>query len=223
MARTWILAGLVLLLTVGGVQAGEEAERARNWGLGWENGLTLRRQLGEWQVGVTAGPNDSLSDHDVTLFENDLPDSLQGIVSSSRSSRTESGYVRLHLARRLASQRTLVLSGVLGGGYSWSDEGSGRSQFYFGDMDWSENRVDLFSETWQLRLGTRVAWYPVPFVSLEAEFGLIYQWNTNESDRWYRNSGEQEWSLEHEANRSHSFRTYDNTDLTYNLHIIFWL
>ena len=131
MMRRLTVWGLVLAVVCAADAAGAEGpDPDRRWGLGWDDGLTLRRLLGAWEVGVSAGPNDWLSDDFTHTFGADLPDSVDGALTDTRSNRRESGFVRLQVARAVGGHRTLQLSAVAGGRYSWSDDSRKDRHYY---------------------------------------------------------------------------------------------
>ena len=49
-----------LLALCSGAVAGEDIFRDLKWGLGWDDGLTVRRWLGDWELGLAARPDDYL-------------------------------------------------------------------------------------------------------------------------------------------------------------------
>ncbi|MCP4574248.1 MAG: hypothetical protein GY838_17950 [bacterium] len=161
--------------------ADDDPSRGRRWGLGWDEGLTLRRWVGPWELGVAAGPNDWLDESDSRTWDTDEPDSLQGRDDEHYKSQRESGFVRLQLGRRMASEGILDFMGHVNLQYLWSDERWVHDYYYTNRITFST--TDNWVETWSLSTGIRLALRPWEFLTVETTFGLTYSWGDREEIR----------------------------------------
>lgn len=212
---------LLVLAAAGGAAAADDAA-TRTWAFGWDDGLTLRHRLGSWQVGISAGPDDRLSDAYRQSFDPDLPDSLQGALTQDGTDRDESGFVRLSVARDLAAHRTLGLAALAAASYAWSNESRDDRNYDPWEADWRETRWLNEWDRFDVRLGARLAWRPVPFLTLETEFGLAYQWRDYETEQWQRWPGDPAWTRNVTTGRDQSFTDFGPYDLTYDVQILLW-
>ncbi len=225
MKRLLMLACAVLVLAGNGF-AQEEHTQKYDWGFGWDSGLTLRRNFDQWQVGVSAGPDDYLRDNFRHDFSSDLPDSMQGRLQYSDHNRRESGFVRLHVAREVLRRDNLLFQGLLSGIYSWTDFMDEDLSYYFDEDEGVENlrrsTTERFTHYYHLLVGMRVSWFPVSFLSLEHEFGLTYRWIEGEEER--RIYDERDHSLDHDVyeTREQSFQSFGPYSLTGDIQIVFW-
>lgn len=212
-----------MVAAAGLAMAAEETERIRNWALGWEDAIVLRRQLGPWHVGLSARPYDSLVDQSEQVWIVDEPDSLQGRADDARSEHRESGFVGLEVGRRVAAYEDFTLAATTGLRYSWSDYRSEMSRFSAPEEDqpYRQDIRDSFDQTWGLRLGLRLAWRPVPFIGLEAHFGLVYEWHDQDETRWHRDPGEWDWDRAEENYHRQSFNDFGFYDIT-KLAVMVW-
>lgn len=176
-SRTCILLA-VLLLATAAAAAGDDTVRVRKWGLGWDNGLTLRRWVGTWELGVAAGPDDWLDESATRRWDTDEPDSLQGRESNYDEYRRESGFVRLQAGRRVANQGPLDLLAHANIQYRWRDQRSEYNRYYATYEVY--DRTDRWIETWTASLAIRLAWRPLDALSIETAFGLAYSWEDEE-------------------------------------------
>ena len=165
------LLGLLLL----GTTDVEAADRERKWGFGWDDGLTLRRWLGDWELALSAGPNDYLSKTEERIWDPSDPIDLQGALEVPADDRREEGWVRFqvgHLAATYDDFGLVVFSGLT---YNWRDvQNSSTALDYTGlydSYDWS-----YFDNNWILELGLRPSWRPVEFLSIEMAYGLRFTW-----------------------------------------------
>lgn len=212
----------LLVLATAGAAAAQDDPSARTWAFGWDDGLTLRHRLGAWQVGVSAGPDDRLRDSYGHSFDPDLPDSLQGSLSQEETVRDESGFVRLSVARDVAVHRTLGLAALASAGYAWGNQSRDSRDYVRRDAGWRENRWLDEWDRYNVSLGARLAWRPVPFLTLETEFGLNYQWRDFETEYWQRGPGDTAWSRTITTGRDQSFTDFGPYDLTYDVQILLW-
>jgi len=202
---------------------GDGQDKERNWALGWERALVARRQLGLWHVGLSAGPNDRLSDSSSHVWNVDEPDSLQGRPGSTTSSKRESGFVALELGRRVAVYRDFALAATAGLRYRWEDSRTEDSFNYASGEDQPYHQIvsDRFTSSWGTSLALRVSWRPVPFVGLEVHYGLIYEWHDAEQTRWSRDTGETDWHRHESTEHAKTFDDFGFYDLT-QLAVLVW-
>lgn len=220
MTVTWCI--LVAAVCAAGTARAEGQDRGRAWGLGWDNGLTVRRLVGPWELGVSAGPNDARGDDYTYTSSPDLPDSVSGGLTDSTVDRRESGFVRLYAAHPLAAYRTLQLSAVGGAGYSWSDMSTTDRHYYAWDNGWRTERRDIFTDTWQVTAGFRVAWFPVPFLSLETEFGLSLRWVDRTTKVYDLNADDLVPTQSHATSSDNYFEDYGPYSLTSDIQLVVW-
>lgn len=219
-ATAWCM--LCVLVGVGGTARAEGRDPGRAWGLGWDDGVTVRRFVGPWELGLSAGPYDHRGDDATVTTSPDLPDSLNGTVVGSSADRRESGFVRLQVARPVAAYRSLSLSAVAGATYTWTDESSTDLRFYTWDGDWRRERRDVFSDSWRVTAGARLSWFPVPFLSLETEFGLAMRWVDATTSRYTLGPGETEPELSEATASDHYFDDFGPYSLTSDVQIVVW-
>ncbi len=179
--RVGLLVTLVILVTVQPLLAETAVDnRERKWGLGWQEGLTLRRAMGPWQVGVSAGPDDWLRDIETRSWNDEEPDSLQGRLSDLDEDRRESGYVRLQVARRLVVEAPLAFMVETSLRYRWSDVRN-RDEYWVPKYGYEGSTTsDYFTKEWTLGLALRLAWRPLAMLTIETDFGLVYSWEETE-------------------------------------------
>lgn len=212
----------LLVLAIAGAVAAQDQPATRTWAFGWDDGLTLRHRLGPWQVGLSAGPNDHLSDSYRQSFDPDLADSLQGTLTQEGTDRDESGFVRLSVTRDVAAHRSLGLAALASAGYAWSNQSRDDRNYDLWDADWREGRRLDEWDRYDVHLGARLSWQPVPFLTLETEFGLAYQWRDFETEQWQRWPGDAVWSRTITTGRDQSFTDFGPYDLTYDVQILLW-
>lgn len=174
--RCALLAGLIMMLTALPVRAERtDDERARNWGFGWDSGLTVRRWLGDWELSLAAGPNDYLDKSEQRSWDTAASGEQQGALEVPRDDRREEGWVRLQAGFRAARYQTLAAVVYAGMVYNWRDAQQSSTYLSFDGL-YDRRDVDRFAGRWVAELGFRPAWRPVPFLSIETAFGLRFSW-----------------------------------------------
>jgi hypothetical protein len=173
---------VVLLPAAAAAGAGEPVPRELGWGFGWDDGLTLRRWVGGWELGVAAGPEDWLRDEDSRQWDTAEADSLQGRDYRDDSYHRESGFVRLQAGRRLDRRGPLEFLVHANLQYRWRDERWEHVRYYTDRI--VEDSTDAWTETWSASAAARLAWRPLDTLSIETAFGLTYSWS--EQERVYR-------------------------------------
>jgi hypothetical protein len=212
-----IIAGLGLA-----VASADETAPPRGWGFGWDDGLTLRRWLGAWELGLAAGPDDELIQIERSARYATDPPPFQGLVEVPQEERRESGWVRLrvgHLLRREGGLSLVVFSGLT---YNWVDDQdkSWVLDPVAGGYDGVE--VNRFTHRWAVDLGLRSAWSPLRWLSLEFSFGLRYAWENWDESSVVQHAGVPEVDRENRHGKANSFTDFGWEGLS-SLAFIFWL
>lgn len=180
-ARLWrgplaVLLGLMIMVP-GAVRATERSPRG--WGVGWEDGLTVRRWLGQhWELGLAAGPDDYLVKTETHAWLTADPATLRGALEVPVDQREEHGWVRGQVGYRVARRGDFSLVGYSGLVYSWIDHQERTLELdrLVGEYDSLER--DRFTEHWILSLGLRPSWRPVDFMTVEFAMGLNFIWES---------------------------------------------
>ena len=213
MTRTWMGAVCALLLLAAPAAARDQDDggRDRHWALGWEDGVTLRRDLGLWDVSVSAGPQDWLDNSDRYSWNTEWPDSLQGQVTSSYDDHHESGFVRLTVARQLGAWDDFTLHATGAGAYTWSNA-NGTSVHWYSSQPEPDRRVTASHEdAWAAALGFRLAWRPLPYLGLHTRLGVILRSETGWRTETYRDGADGGITSYEEPYRSLTFNDYGAT------------
>lgn len=165
-----------LLVLVAGAQAQQSAERERNWGLGWDDGLTVRRWLGSWELSLAAGPDDYLVKEEFWEWDSLDPEQVQGRLELPLDEREEHGWVRLRGGYGVIEQGPLQVTAFTGVTYEWIDhqERALELDSLVGDYDTFE--LDRFTDYWILEAGLRPSWRLHQRLTCEFSFGLRYVW-----------------------------------------------
>ncbi len=177
-ARWPLASGLLLvliLLTAQPVAATEPVEQV--WGLGWDDGLTVRRWLGSrWELAVAAGPDDYLVKVETRQWLLSEPSAQHGALQVPEDHRREQGWVRGQVGYLLTRREQVALVAYSGLVYNWSDDQERTLVLdpLVGDYDTQE--IDRFTERWVLTLGLRPSWRPVDFLTIDMAMGLNFVW-----------------------------------------------
>ena len=181
-----LLAASLVMVVLGLVAAGPGLAQEpvnRSWGLGWDEGLTLRYWFGgKWEFSLAGGPDDYLVKDEVRSWNLTDPEQLQGQLEIPRDLRDEHGWVRVQTGRLIAHHQQLALVGYTGLVYEWIDhqERSLELDNLLGDYDTFE--LDRFTHHWILTLGLRPSWQPTDFMTIESSFGLNFTWTSWDQD-----------------------------------------
>ncbi|HPF71697.1 MAG TPA: hypothetical protein PLQ13_13560, partial [Candidatus Krumholzibacteria bacterium] len=173
MRRIAITTAFLALACATAAMADDAPGRVRTWAFGWEDGLTLRKAFGLWDVSLSAGPSDWLQRTDTYSWDTDLPDSTQGGLSHEYDDSRESGFVRVSAARELTRWRTLSLHGGCGVRYLWGNEWDTSVNYDSGGAVSYRRRTEYHEDRFSVDLGVRMAWRPVPIVSVQLRAGLV--------------------------------------------------
>lgn len=184
-----IVACAALSASVAVASAGVETGPVdREWGLGWDEGLTARLWLGGvWELGVAAGPDDFLQDIEVSEYGTGYPPEWDEFsYDRAEEHRAESGFVRGQVGRLLARRGPLAVVCYTGLQYRWSDGRNAYDRSYPDDPDQNNAAtIDEDSSHWTLTLGLRPSFVVLDFLTIETAFGLEYRWFDYETvGRW---------------------------------------
>ncbi len=204
--------------------AADGQESQRTWGFGWENGLAVRRQLSaKWEFGVSVNPWDSWWSRTRRVETSEAGDDPQVIENTYRYDGG-SKWVRSFLGYQLVRAGRFAFSVNLGAVYEW---GHFREDIPLSTYSESFERD---RDAWYLVLGLRPAFDPVPRLTVEFDFGLVFGWR-----RWtagYRFVMPDQGREAIQEERSEVFEVdyfgwdrfapFHYTGL-YGLHVILWL
>lgn len=219
---------LTLTLTLAATDVAAETGPLPRWGLGWlglAQAPTVRVRLGDWQIGVAARPDDDLSyreQWDDDPFGPSTPDSLRNVPDDDK---TESGWVRLDVARRVKSWGNVELPLMLAFAYSWRDERDERRTWVAQYQGYEIWRIEEYRNSYELILALRPTWRIRPWVSLETEIGLRFDWyNFDRSDRRSRpNQEEDDVTFDQGHGKSFTSHGWSSTSGIGLVSLVFWL
>jgi len=191
-----------------GLPARAQERPAQQWGLGWDDGLTVRRWLGQdWELALAAGPDDYLFKTESRAWVQTEPAIQHGALQVPEDHRQEQGWVRGQVGHLITRRTDLALVGYAGLVYNWIDfqERSLVLNPLVGDYDTWES--DRFTERWVLTLGLRPSWRPLDFLTVELAIGLNFIWESWErtTDRTTAGVG----AADHTVENGHS-RTFED-------------
>ena len=195
----------------------------RTWGLGWDDGLTLRRWVaGTWELGLGAGPSDFLKKEESQSWLLTDPLAQQGLSEIPVDSREEHGWARLQIGRLIKSQNNLALVGFSGLTYEWIDyqEKILTLNTLVGDYD--TNELDRFTSRWSLSVGLRPSWRPTDFMTIEMAVGLRFVWESWDQKIVQGPAGVQGYDYEKLHGYSRTFEDFGWSGMS-SLQFIFWL
>lgn len=174
------LTALVVAVALGCALPAIAAERpAQKWGLGWDDGLTVRRWLASsWELALAAGPDDYLVKSESRNWIQTEPAAQHGALQVPEDHRQEQGWVRGQVGHLISRRDDMALVGYAGLVYNWIDfqERALVLNPLIGDYDTRES--DRFTERWVLTLGVRPSWRPVAFLTVELALGLRFSWES---------------------------------------------
>lgn len=217
--RAGLLLVMMVLLTM---PALAEPRSAQTWGIGWDDGLTVRRWLGDsWELSVAAGPNDYLVKIESQTWNLRDPSQQHGTLEVPEDHRQEEGWVRAQVGHLVTRRGDFALVGYSGLVYSWNDyqERALVLNHLVGDYDTWE--LDRFTERWVLTLGIRPSWRPVDFMTVELAVGLNFVWESWEqtTEQSYAGVGGSDQSAD--SGHSRSFEDFGWEGAS-SLQFFFW-
>lgn len=217
-----IILGWVLLTIGFGSAARAQEPVDRHWGIGWDDGLTVRYWLAEkWELALAAGPDDYLVKDEVRSWNLEDPPPLQGQLEVPRDTRDEHGWVRFQVGRLITRQRTLALVGYTGVVYEWIDHQDRRLELDSLAGDYDTFEITRFTHHWVLALGLRPSWQPTDFLTIEMSFGLNFAWESWDQTTTRTWAGIEGQSREITSGHGRSFQDFGWEGLS-SLQFIFW-
>lgn len=185
----WRLAAAMLLLGLllpGAVQAQDKVDR--QWGVGWDNGLTVRTWLGgKWELAIAAGPEDYLSKEETRSWNLNTPAPQQGLLEVPEDIREEHGWVRFQVGRLIKKKGQFAATGYGGVVYEWIVHQERNLMLHEMNNLYDTFELDRHTQRWVFTLGLRPSWEPVSFLTVEAAFGLnfiVEDWDQTTSQTW---------------------------------------
>jgi hypothetical protein len=219
-AAVLVLAGAAVAACPATAATGADAERT--WGLGWDDGLTVRRWLGPWELGVAAGPDDDLIQLESTEWHQADPPAYQGLVEVPQDERRESGWVRGQAGFRLRHDGPLTLVVYSGLAYGWIDHQSKTALLDPVSGGYDTVETNRFTHRWAWDLGLRPAWRPVRWLTVEFSFGLRYAWERWDETTVTQPAGVPDPDRRERDGETSSFRDFGWEGLG-SLAFLFWL
>lgn len=196
--RRCFLSILFLLILTPGLAIAEYEPPEHRWTIGYEDGITLRRFLGEnWEVYLGGGPNDQIYEYESTIFQypdDDIPTHYSDYEDINKS---ESGFVHLGVGRRLLSEKRFWLTAFINVNYNWNNYQTKYKRDYIesGEYRMQERVGHAMSTT--VSLGLRPAFDITSRITLVVDFGIYFRHSTetwDETSQYYNNN----WSMETE-------------------------
>ena len=180
MFRTFRWTLLLVLVAMGLAQAaGAQEPVQRRWGVGWDDGLTLRGWLGgRYELALAAGPDDYLFKDETRIWDSAYPSDLQGRLQVPQDQREEHGWVRVQAGRLVLHRRELSAVAFLGLTYEWIDHQELRLSLDDLEGTFDTYELDRFTHHWALSFGIRPAWQVMENLTIETAFGLRFTWDS---------------------------------------------
>jgi len=204
-----------------------EEEFVPRWGIGWYEGICLRKLLGGgWEVGLAGGPNDRLFRSERQEWDTEYEPENQGVLQAPNDDRRESGWVRLDVGRSIWSVKRLTLCLFTAVNYTWEVEQDNSRTFSQHSERWQDRVQEEKGRTWRLWLGLRPSILLHERVTAGFHFGLEYSWDREWSHRRSSYSGGEEEPRESGEDSSYQSDSFDLFGGWYgfgSLHFIFWL
>jgi len=206
------IAGIIfaagLIVTLNGVASAQE-NVDRTWGLGWDNGLTVRTWLGGvWEVAVAAGPDDYLAKEETRSWFLNTPESQQGLLEVPLDIREEHGWVRLQVGRLIKKKGAFAATGYGGVVYEWIVHQDRKLILDEMNADYDTFELDRHTRRWILTLGIRPSWQPTSFLTVETAFGLNFimeNWDQTTKQTWAGRDGTDSQDLDGHGQKFQDF------------------
>ncbi|MFH1841683.1 MAG: hypothetical protein ABIF77_00610 [bacterium] len=195
----------------------------KNWGIGWAQGITLRKCFGStWELGISGAPQDYLSNEDEYESPPDLPAEGPGYLAAQSTTRRESGWARFTVARHLLQRDRLSLAVYSGLKYNWRDGQTTQSYYQEFVSAYTREVTDEWTDEWRLILAARPSYAIRDNVTIEIEFGLSYAWQDEEVVIMNQPADSAGETIRRRFSESSSFSTYRGWEGLNSLNIIIW-
>jgi len=166
---------IVGLLLVKSTVTWGQNEIERNWGFGWDDGLTLRKWLGaRWELSLAAGPDDFLNKSETRSWFLDTPAVQHGLLEIPEDIREEHGWVRFQLGRLVKKKDQFAVTAYGGVVYEWIVHQERSLMLHELNSNYDTFELDRHTQRWILTLGLRPSWQPTSFLTVETAFGLNF-------------------------------------------------
>ncbi len=178
----WLLLFCLALAGVAAAETGEETPR--RWGLGYDGGVSLRRTLGDgWDLTLAAGPDDERAEVLGDSWTTGDDGETLGPLPDDSLDTTESGWVRLDVARRVAGEGPASLSTFVSVRYLWSRGKTEMLRVDTWDQDVVTRRTWKNIDSWLIALGLRPQYRFSTRFSCEVHLGVSFVDEDEDSGR----------------------------------------
>ena len=181
-----IMAIALVMVMVGSAAALDKVDRT--WGVGWDNGLTIRTWLGgTWELAVAAGPDDYLNKVETRSWYLSTPEAQQGLLEVPEDIREEHGWVRFQVGRLIKTKDQFAVIGYGGIVYEWIVHQERSLTLHELNANYNTYELDRHTQRWILTLGFRPSWQPASFLTIETAFGLNFimeNWDQTTKQSW---------------------------------------
>jgi len=179
----WILLALIFYLPP--TAEAEFQPSQRRWTVGYENGVTIRRFLGDnWEIFLGGGPNDSLGESHRTIYR-DVVDEFSGMYSQNgEDTKVEEGYVFLGTGRTLIRDHRFWLAGTFSVKYRWSNYQTSQFLDNFYHESYQSSQITGHDMTTTAYLGFRPAYDITSRITMMLSMGIYFSHQTSTWDKW---------------------------------------
>jgi len=175
------------------------------WTIGYENGITVRRFLGEnWEIFFGGGPDDYKSENSNAVFRDTDEGTLYSYSDDVGESKREEGFAHLGIGRTLLRDGRFWLVGIFDVKYNWENFQSGSESENFVSENYSLSGKTGHRMITTSYLGLRPSLDITRRITLMVGLGIKYTHFTETSDRW---------SVDEDSNRRNNRDTRSSNNL----------